>query len=171
MTALAIGPGEPTDAPRRRPSTLLGGLAFALFLASLACPAADVTFIGPPSHLRGWDVAWLAPYVGGAAVVEAFVKHQFALAYVGHLLVCLAGLSNVLMLLPLRWLKLGRVRSPSRRLTMSWVAALALAIVAPFTGKLTGLDIGVQAGYGVWLAAWLALGAALWAARREAVTP
>ena len=171
MTALAIEPGGPTDAPKRRLSTLLGGLAFALFLVSLACPVADVTFIGPPAHLQGWEAAWLAPYVGGAAIAEVFVRHQFATAYIGHLVLCLAGLSNMLLLLPLWWFKLGRVRSPSRRMTIACVTAMLLAITAPFTGKLTGLDIVVQVGYGVWLAAWVALGAALCAARREAVTP
>ncbi len=175
MTPLAFSPGGFPDAPKRRWSGVLGGLAFALFLASLALPAASMIRKGG-GYLVELNGAF-ALYVSVASAVGCFVEGAtkaggIEVASNAGFLVCgAAALFNVLFLLPLTWLRRSRDRSPSRGTATAGAFGLALAVAAALAMRSMNLVDVLGVGYFVWLAAWLALGAAMLAARREAVTP
>ena len=175
MTSFTLSPGGWPDAPKRRWSGMLGGLAFALLLASLALPAVYMIRKGG-GYLVELDGAF-ALYFSVASAVGCFVEGAtkdgsiLVASTAGYLVCGVAALFNVLFLLPLTWLRRSRERSPSRGTVIACASGLALAVAAPLATRWFNTTDALGVGYFVWLAAWLALGAAMLAARRETVTP
>ena len=146
-------------------------MAVALFVVALFTPSADFGLLGKVTSLHGWEVAGWNLRFAAALVHDIFTKTGIdVLAALRGFTVVLSVVSNLLFLLPLAWLRRTRARTVSRSVAGLWMAAMALAVLAPFVNAFAQTTT-LRLGYGVWLAAWLALGAALWAARREAVTP
>ena len=139
-----------------------------MFVGSLALPAVEVSVLGKPSVFPGWLAAWWGTCMGFGAVVDAFSHPTSPITLFGFVALGTSALFNVVLLVPLAWLRRTRARSPSRRLLMSWSLGTLLAMLAPFAYALGVSSATMLVGYFVWLAAWWTLGASLLVARREA---